>query len=293
MKTCKKCSSVLTIMEIKQDHPYFYCLACHQYTFWDEGMVIENLKISPLQLDYLITMFIDQKTSKQAWDILSYNFVNQPLNIKTVRKYFSLFSRISLHYYIQQLSLILLDSEVEIDETFFFRGKKSFAPHRHYEYGNIWVFGIKKRQSSQIIIIPVASRDEATLTSIILKFIKIGSHIYSDSFSVYVNNHTFPKKSKLEKWGHIHQYVNHRIEFVYEIFEEIHTNGIESLWKDMKWEFKKSKTVVNYLPLIGRFYFQKLSTKEQQNQVLYQAIQSSRIPEVDELEEKIKSLKFL
>ena len=93
---------------------------------------------------------------------------------------------------------LLLEKEVEIDESHLFREKKSSTPHRQYKHGHIWLFGAKERNSSKFFIIALKNRTEATLIPIIRKHIKIGSTIYSDSFSVYVNNNR--KESKLQKY---------------------------------------------------------------------------------------------
>ena len=96
------------------------------------------------------------------------------------------------------MNYILLENEVEIDESHLFREKKSSAPHRHYKLSSVWIFGAKQRNSSKFFIIALKNRKEETLIPLIRKHIKIGSTIYSDSFSVYVNNKT--KQSKLQRY---------------------------------------------------------------------------------------------
>ena len=123
---------------------------------------------------------------------------------------------------------------VPSDETYLVKEKKSSAPHRPYKNHSKWLFGIRKRGTSNFIVVPVQKRDIETLHSLILKHIKINSKVYSDCYSVYVNNNASPKTSKLKQYGYIHYFVNHRVEFVSALINTIHTNTIESLWKEIK-----------------------------------------------------------
>jgi hypothetical protein len=50
---------------------------------------------------------------------------------------------------------MMLEGDIEIDESHLFKEKKSSAPHRPYQLKSAWVFGMKKRNSSEFIIIPV------------------------------------------------------------------------------------------------------------------------------------------
>jgi len=61
---------------------------------------------------------------------------------------------------------------------------------------------MRNRNKSSFIILPVYCRTKETLIPIIEKYITKGSIIYSDSFSVYVNNYTKPKSSHLTSLGY-------------------------------------------------------------------------------------------
>jgi len=135
--------------------------------------------------------------------------------------------------------------------------KKSSASHRHYKLSSICKFGFKQRDNSKFVLIPLKQRTEEILIPLIRKHAKIKSTIYSDSFSVYVNN--YKKESKLAPYGFVHYFVNHKIEFVSEVSNLIHTNSIESLWSQLKKDLKKHRTTWSkYHLAIARFYFQKL-----------------------------------
>ena len=132
---------------------------------------------------------------------------------------------------------------------------------RNTGHKSIWLFGIIQRDNKQFIIVPVQSRDKSTLIPIILRNIKIGATIYSDCFSTYVNNNTFPKKSSLTDYGYHHQWVNHKMEFVSKDFSHIHTNNIERLWLKIKSGFRKKNIKKFSLFHIARFFFSSYLNK--------------------------------
>jgi len=185
-------------------------------------------------------------------------------NIKTVERYFNILLNISFEYYQDALDTTFFKGDIELDETLLFREKKSKAKHRSYQLGKIWVFGIRKRLSKEFLIIPVVSRTEEKLHSIILKYVSLDSTLYTDCYSAYVNNKVFPKESKLVHYGYSHQFVNHTEEFVSQIFPQIHTNTVERLWKELKKDVKMKHTRHKYLLHIGRFVFMRSLEREKQ-----------------------------
>jgi len=188
-----------------------------------------------------------------------------------------------MEFYIEELDYLLFDNDVEIDESHLFKPKLSSAVHRTLSLSSVWLFGICQRDTKRFIIFPVSSRDETNLLKIIFKFIKVGTTIYSDCFSCYVNNHSFPKKSKLSNYNYIHKYVNHKTEFVSSLFSKTHTNSVENLWKQIKSEIRRQKISVNYIPAISRFYFSKTKTKEEQMSILIKGLQRNNIKKFEDL----------
>lgn len=264
-KKCQKCGRMLYNPNINKTKPYFFCYRCTLATPWTYNTtLLARSRINFSQLEKLMIIFLDRKTVSDAYDILGYSFVNEKLNRKTAYRYFLLFYKITLSYYKDQQDSILLENEIEIDETHLFKEKRSHAPHRPYQLGHVWLVGLRQRNSDKFIIVPVHSRNEITLIAIIRKFAKIGAAISTDSYSCYVNNKVYPRKSKLEPLEYIHFYVNHTIEFISEYFNEVHTNGIESLWRDIKYALRKGKTNKHYELCLARFYFHRTLTKEQQ-----------------------------
>ena len=184
-------------------------------------------------------------------------------------------SLLSLVY--DHMNLKLLEDEIEIDESFLFREKKSKAYRRRHKPRSQWLFGMKKRGSLDFVVVPVQKRDEITLNSLILKHINISSTIYSDSYSVYVNNFSFPKTSKLIPYGYAHIFVNHKIEFVSAFFKSCHTNTVERLWLEIKTYLKKMRCTSKYMYSIYRYYYIKNLSKELQFTILVKALHNQQV----------------
>ena len=260
-KNCFKCSLLLSEHKIIWNEVYFYCCNCNQYTKWCHNMILSKMQISADHLEKLLTLFIDKRTPTEAHSILGYDFVNKKLNIKTIEHYYSIFNRISMEFYLEELDCIFFDGEVEIDESHLFKPKYSFAPHRSYALDTVWLFGICQRNTRNFVLFPVTNRNEMNLLKIIFKFIKKGAMIYSHFFSCYVTNHRFPKKSKLSKYDYIHKFVNHKKEFVSGLFSRTRTNTVENLWKLIKQEIRRQKISIHYTSAIARFYISRKKNK--------------------------------
>lgn len=194
---CSKCWNELFVSHLVFGNTLFYCDQCQIYTPWNWNTKLAKCQLQLTQIEKLIAIFLSNKTPKDAFDVLNFSFVNDSININTIRRYFTVFCNVLLDYYQREMNYVLLENEVEIDESHVFREKKSKAPHRRYKNSSIWIFGIKQRNSSKFILVQLKDRREETLISIIRKHVKIGSTIYSDSFSVYVNNKQ--KESKLQR----------------------------------------------------------------------------------------------
>jgi ISXO2-like transposase domain len=82
------------------------------------------------------------------------------------------------------LESTFFEFEVEIDETQILKKKKSKAVARNYKSMSKWLFGIKERYSGNFIIVPISSRSESEIIPLITRYVKIGTQIYSDEYSV-------------------------------------------------------------------------------------------------------------
>ena len=94
----------------------------------------------------------------------------------------------------------IFSGHIEIDETKLYKQKVSNACARPYNYGDIWIIGLKERGSNNFIY-PVENRTEEVFLLLLLKHTSIRiTVVYTDSFSVYVNNKVNPAVSKLKDW---------------------------------------------------------------------------------------------
>jgi len=263
-KKCKFCQRLTITRYLFEGKYFFFCSNCKELTKWTDDTLLHNCKISFTILEKLVVYYIRNKSIKEIADFLEEISPSSTLAKNTVIHYVKLFNTIALEYYKKKSKTMLLEGEVELDETFLFKMKKSSAKHRPYQSKSIWLFGIIQRDNKQFIIVPVQSRDKSTLIPIILRNIKIGATIYSDCFSTYVNNNTFPKKSSLTDYGYHHQWVNHKMEFVSKDFSHIHTNNIERLWLTIKSDFRKKNIKKFSLFHIARFFFHHTLTEHEQ-----------------------------
>lgn len=272
---CKYCNKLLLqIMKIA-DHYNFYCDNCKQFTKWYYQTRLEKMQMTYSFVEKLIIMFLDNKTAKDAYDFLNYEFCQEKSNINTVRRYFTLFCNITLSYYQNHLDSTILEGNIEIDESHLFKEKKTHAPRRQYKLRSVWLFGFKKRDSSEFLLIPMTSREEINMHLAIVKHVKKYSTLYTDSYAAYVNNHT--KKSKLEDFGFCHEFVNHRIQFVSSLFPEVHTNTVERLWRIVKNDLKRTKVTTKYVLGIARFTFLKNLTQAEQIKILCEGLRKEKI----------------
>lgn len=276
-KACRKCGFILTSYMHNDNHRYFHCPTCNLFTIWNYDTLLSCMRISVSSLEILLHLFTENHAATTAHQIINADFIGLSISLNTVERYFRMFSQIALNYYTESHNSILLEGEVEIDETQLYREKKSFAPGRPYEFSNVWIIGFKERKTDRFLIFPTIKRTEAIFIPLLLSHVKLRSTIYTDCFSVYVNNKKFLPESKLQSLGYIHSFINHKISFVNQIFNNIHTNTIERLWRTLKEHTKKHKTKHLYLLCIGRFFFHKSLKKELQLAYLVKQLNEKKL----------------
>lgn len=113
---------------------------------------------------------------------------------------------------------------VEIDESAFFRRKY----HRGTLGPHYWCFGGIERGTRNCFIVSVPNRRKDTLEPIIQRMILPGSRIISDGWRGYEDI------SVLSNGVYMHDVVIHAQNFVSPEDDEVHTQSIESLWKQAK-----------------------------------------------------------
>ena len=113
--------------------------------------------------------------------------------------------------------------EIEIDESKF--GKRKY--HKGKRVDGVWVFGGCERRNSQNSFFEVVeNRSQEILESLIIKYVRKGSVIYSDSWKGY-------NTDRLVGLGYTHGTVNHSQHFKDPV-SGVHTNTIESTWHHLK-----------------------------------------------------------
>lgn len=252
-KVCSFCNTLIDNVIFISGEAHFSCLDCGGLTHWGINTILEKSRISMTTIEKLLVLFLDHYTVSEAHTTLMYPFISEKINIKTVRRYFEVFGKIVYDTVQEYMYSTLLEGEIELDETYMFKEKKSSAPYRGY-VNKQWLFGLKKRGSNLFVVIPVEHRDADTLIPIILKHAKVDSIIYSDSFAVYVNTRSNPRASKLIKYGYAHFFVNHKVEFVSSLIDTVHTNSVERLWGELKGYLQKMHSANEYLFYIYRYY---------------------------------------
>lgn len=128
---------------------------------------------------------------------------------------------------LSELNPELLSGVIEADETFV-GGKlknKHYKQRKHIKgrgaVGKTIVFGVRQRKGKCIAKV-IPNTQEQTLCSEIVKIIKKGSNVYTDSFPAYNNLSV----------DYQHSSVDHSNgEYV---CGDVHTNGIENIWSQLK-----------------------------------------------------------
>ena len=138
----------------------------------------------------------------------------------------------------------ILEGEIEFDEVYIIAGHKG-CPEKVLAKGRKGrrrrlkgargrgtlkkekppVFGMIQR-SGEVIIRMLDDVKQKTIKPLIRSFVKKGSQIFTDEYSIY---------SQLKKWGYSHKSVNHGIgEYARDEdgdgFCEVHVNTIEGFW---------------------------------------------------------------
>jgi len=141
----------------------------------------------------------------------------------TIRKWFKRFRTVL------PKDRTVLSGLVEADESAF--GKQKFG-------NQIWVVGAIERDTRQIKLRIIPSRDRDSLEQFILDNVEPGSHINTDAWGAY---------NELSLLGYTHDWCNHSIGHFGE------TNLIENLWSVIKRHLRSmynSKLTLTDLPLI-------------------------------------------
>lgn len=274
----KKCAYCLTYLSysIVEDEKNFFCSQCNKWTVWKHKTTLQRTKLSSNALWILLKLFIMNKSHLEAFNDLSSGLINLQISNKTIQKYFKMFSKITYHYYFMQHKNIVLEGEVEIDETHLYKVKRSKARGRPYVY-DVWLIGFRQRNSNAFLIYPTDTRTGDVFLPLLQAHVKERSIIYTDCYSVYVNTRNVIPTSKLQEYGYIHKFVNHKYTFVNEKFPNIHTNTVERLWRSLKEHTRRHKVRKLYKLCIARFYFHQMLTEKEQIEYIVKSLHNEYI----------------
>ena len=156
---------------------------------------------------------------------------------------------------------LVLQGEIEIDETYIGGKKKKGTPGRGM-VGKAPVVGAKQRQG-KIVARPVKNTKQKTLSEFVSINVDPDATVYTDNYSGY-----WPLRKKYN-----HQVVKHSVsEFVR---DQAHTNGIESFWSLLKRGYHgthhhfSEKHLNRYVQeFAGRFNIRELDTSAQMTYIV-------------------------
>lgn len=176
-----------------------------------------------MQLIYYWALQVKVKDIKDALNI----------STKTIVKYFKVFRELcEKDLNLENFQIGSPGTTVEIDESLM--AKVKHRRGKDLKRTQIWVFGLKERGNKRAVFIVVERRRAEDLLPLITKYVAPGSVIMSDCWAAY---------NDIIKHGYEHYQLNHSLNFVNpESIDKdfkIHTNGIESIWKDIKIGLKR------------------------------------------------------
>ena len=117
-----------------------------------------------------------------------------------------------------------------------------------------WVFGGICRETREVFMVRVPDRTRVTLYGYIKKHIREGTNIISDEWRAYAT---------LDQEGYTHQTICHKRNFVSPTDPLVHTQNIESQWKQAKLNFPRNSTSQEMQEsYLQEYLYRKLHGKE-------------------------------
>ena len=229
---CERCHArmALIIDREKSDGCVWRCTFCRCKRSIRKGSFMRGAKLEPQIMLALALMWC------QDWDEAS---VARELGVDPARisLRFSLFADACLHYQNLMEKIGGEGFTVEIDETQLSRKEKEGG--RAIAGTDVWILGGICRESGDIFCEPVADRTRETLVEAILRNVRFGTTIVTDSWAAY---------NDLEIWscgGYRHEVVNHHRFFVDPI-TGVNTQKIERFWRTLKQKKKQMQGIAKH-----------------------------------------------
>ena len=123
-KPCKRCGLILNHYFHQQASRVFYCTRCNILTPWNNDCVLKDMHIDLSTLEILMNKFVENSTAQETFQLMNSCYVSKEISLKTVSRYFKIFSQIALQYYKKMHNTIWMKGEIEIDETQLYKEKK-------------------------------------------------------------------------------------------------------------------------------------------------------------------------
>ena len=253
-----KCNSFSYINKTKKKKHCGYSVSHYK------GTILEKTKLQPWQVVVFAYQWVQKNFSHKTTARLC------EISEKTSIDWRSFFCEVTNFWCQNQEPIGGPDSIVEIDETLISKAKYN----RGRRPKQVWLFGGIDRESKRRFIVPLIDeeavdskpqpRNKTVLLPIIKKFILPGSTIISDCWGAYnslKNNSDFK-----------HYRINHSKNFVSPQDQDVHTQTIERLWRDVKEWIKKPGIRPIYLPqYIGRYLFLKAAGDQEIHKLFLEA----------------------
>ncbi len=258
---CRVCGMAISKVKVYPDNHCFYYQQCGILTRWSDCTKLYFSKISLTNIEKLAGLFLSKLTPSQAFNILKLSFRDYSVNKNTVMHYFQFFNQVCKAYYDEMRETIMLQGDIELDESHLYTQKKTQADCRQCKNSRVWMLGFKERDSGKFIVEVLPDRKEDTIIPLINKYIKKGSVLFTDEFSVYVNWRN--SKSKLEERGYVHRWIKHKHQFASTLFLDLTTNGFEELWKEINVFQTNYHSKIPEIAIYHFHFFKSLTKKEQ------------------------------
>ena len=153
-------------------------------------------------------MYLEHIPIKNVINLSGGSF-NKNLSRNTVFQYLKMLSVIIFYFMRNMHNSIVFEGPVEVDETLLYKLRK--GRRGRLIKTKIWVLGIIDRITNKCIFYPLKRRMKWKVLSLIFRHLRPGATIYTDCFSIYVNNLAVPRVSYLEQMGYNHISIDHSI----------------------------------------------------------------------------------
>lgn len=204
---------------------YIYrCSKCKKKISPTKGTWFEKSRLSVIDNLYLVFLWCTEIRNKKVIGITG-------STKQTTGEIFKQLRKISgLHWRSNNFEMGGIGKVVEIDESQIFKRKANVGRLLANESESIWIVGGVERGSKNCFFQLVERRNKETLNQLIQHLVKEGTKIITDCWRGYVD---------LNSLGYQHETINHSINFVDPINEEINTQKIERFWKSVKGNIPK------------------------------------------------------